>query len=99
MTEWMTEWIPSWFHVNQSCSRHRLSLLWTMDNVVAQTSPGVYTTDYPTFGSVTLRAVVDAASAPKSLPRTALAAVLSRSMGRCCHELAEEPVQPIRSCW
>jgi hypothetical protein len=37
---------------------------------MTQTSPGVYTTDYYTFGSVTLRAVVNAASSPKSLAVT-----------------------------
>ena len=37
---------------------------------MTQTSPGVYTTDYFTFGSVTLRAVVNAASSPKSLTVT-----------------------------
>ena len=37
---------------------------------MTQTSPGVYTTDYYTFGSVTLRAVVNAASSPKSLTVT-----------------------------
>jgi hypothetical protein len=37
---------------------------------MTQTLPGVYTTDYFTFGSVTLRAVVNAASSPKSLTVT-----------------------------
>lgn len=37
---------------------------------MTQTSPGVYTTDYFTFGSVTLRAVVDTTSSPKSLTVT-----------------------------
>jgi hypothetical protein len=37
---------------------------------MTQTSPGVYTTDYYTFGSVRLRAIVNAASSPKSLTVT-----------------------------
>ena len=37
---------------------------------MTQTSPGVYTTDYYTFGSVRLRVVVNAASSPKSLTVT-----------------------------
>ena len=37
---------------------------------MTQTSPGVYTADFYTFGSVTLRAVVNAASSPKSLTVT-----------------------------
>jgi hypothetical protein len=37
---------------------------------MTQTSPGVYTTDYFTFGGVTLRVVVNAASSPKSLTVT-----------------------------
>jgi hypothetical protein len=37
---------------------------------MAQTSPGVYTTDYYTFGSLTFRAVVNVASSPKSLTVT-----------------------------
>jgi hypothetical protein len=37
---------------------------------MTQTSPGMYTTDYFTFGSVTLRAVVNVASSPKSLTVT-----------------------------
>ena len=41
-----------------------------LTNNMTQTSPGVYTLDYYTFGSVTLRAVVNAASSPKSLAVT-----------------------------
>jgi hypothetical protein len=41
-----------------------------LTNNMTQTSPGVYTLDYYTFGSVTLRAVVNVASSPKSLTVT-----------------------------
>ena len=41
-----------------------------LTNNMTETSPGVYTLDYFTFGSVTLRAVVNAASSPKSLTVT-----------------------------
>jgi hypothetical protein len=37
---------------------------------MTQTSPGVYAADYFTFGNVAHRAVVDAASSPKSLTIT-----------------------------
>src|SRR5262245_45007301 len=37
---------------------------------MTQTSPGVYMTDYYTFGSLTFRAVVNVASPPKSLTVT-----------------------------
>ena len=37
---------------------------------MTQTSPGVYTADYYNFGDVTFRAVVNAASSPKSLTIT-----------------------------
>ena len=41
-----------------------------LSSKMTQTSPRVYTTDYFNFGSVTLRAVVNAASSPKSLTVT-----------------------------
>lgn len=41
-----------------------------LTNNMSQTSPGVYTLDYFTFGSVTLRAVVNVASSPESLTVT-----------------------------
>lgn len=41
-----------------------------LTNNMTQTSPGVYALDYFTFGSVTLRAVVNVASSPKSLTVT-----------------------------
>ena len=41
-----------------------------LTNNMTQTSPGVYTLDYYTFGSVTLRAVVNVASSPTSLTVT-----------------------------
>jgi hypothetical protein len=41
-----------------------------LTNNMTQTSPDVYTLDYYTFGSVTFRAVVNAASSPKSLTVT-----------------------------
>jgi hypothetical protein len=37
---------------------------------MTQTSPGVYAANYYTFGNVKLRAVVDAASSPKSITIT-----------------------------
>ena len=37
---------------------------------MTQTSPGVYTADFYTFGAVTLRAVVNVASSPESLTVT-----------------------------
>ena len=41
-----------------------------LTNNMTQASPGVYTLDYFTFGSVTLRAVVNVANSPESLTVT-----------------------------